>query len=309
MNYNDVYKYLKGIKDIKIPLIYKILFVPIFGVFLCVLGFFISARYPAYSLLIYAFLIILFGLCAFVIILIRAYAPQFVLELVKIKMRRKPNECIIFFVDELGIMDSSIGEIDFSVREVKDKATGLRYEFTDDDVVYYYRVPVIFVSGMSGRAIPAKYVNALHRLKELGFKNFRDVKKFVEKIDKKIGENNLKIKELMAEYEVTKDEKLKNEISRLEKETEQMKKLLEEVEEAISTLPMQPLKLKNIVNFLGNENPEIKLAKANRYYLAGYLRGMKDEGFIQILKWITLLAAIIAIPVVAYVIVKSMGGL
>ncbi|WP_423792085.1 hypothetical protein ACPB8Q_05000 [Methanocaldococcus indicus] len=306
----EVYKYISGIKDIKIPAIFKILFLPIFGIFLSLIGFYLLyTKYYHLNIIIFGLMIIIFGILALIFILIRAYAPEFVLELIKIKFFRKANECIIFFVDELGIMDTSVGEIDFSVREVKDKATGLRYEFSDEDVVYFNRVPVLFVSGISGRAIPAKYVNSLNLLKDLGFKTVKDVKRFIEEHEKRIGEKLKRLNKLKSEYQVLKDENIKLEIEKLEKELEQERNLIKEIEDAISTIPAQTMKLKNVVKVLGNENPEIKMAKAQRFYLAGYIRGQKDEGFIQILKWITIIAIILAAPTITYVIVKAMGGL
>gem|GEM_PF-5477046 len=306
---NEVYKYLAGVRDIKIPLIWKVLFAPIFGIFLCLAGFFLLyTPYYTYNIAIYGILIVILGICALVILLIRFYAPEFVLELIKIKMFRRVNECLIVFVDELGIMDTSVGEIDFSIREVKDKATGCRYEFSDEDIVYYYRVPVLFVNGASGRAIPVKYAEVINKLKEFGFKTVRDVKKFLEKLDKEKGEKLEKLNKLKIDYQVLKDEKIKTEIEKLEAEVKQIDEMIKKVEEAVTTLPYQTIKLKNVIKVLGNENPEIKMAKAQRYYLAGYTRGLKDEGFIQILKWITLIVALIAAPTVTYIIVKSFGG-
>ncbi len=315
-NSDEVYKYLKGIKDIKIPAIYKVLFIPILGILLTIIGFFITfsnyfSKYSDYLIIIYLLLIILFGICALFFVLIKMYAPEFILELMKIKMFRKANECMIVFVDELGIMDTSVGKIDFSLREVVDKGTGLRYEFSDEDIAYYYRVPVLFVSGSSGRALPVKYANAIYKLNELGFKSIKDVKKFLNDIDKNIGEKTNQLKKLKREIEISynknKDE-IKYKIDKLNTEIEELNFIKNEIEEAIQTLPNTTMKLKNIVKVLGNENPEIKMAKAQRYYLAGYTRGLNDEGFIQILKWITLIAALISIPVVAYIVVKALGG-
>ncbi|WP_456373160.1 hypothetical protein [Methanocaldococcus sp.] len=305
----EVVRYLRGVKDIKIPLIYKVLFAPIFGIFLCLIGFFLYyTPYAWINLIIYMILVILLGVVAAIIIMIRAYAPRFVLELMKIKLFRRPNQCILIYVDELGIMETSIGEIDFSVREVKDLDTGLRYDFSEGDVVYYYKVPVIFVNAATARAIPVKHVDTIRQLKKLGFKTLKDVKKFLENTEKKIGENLQKINELKIEYDVTKNDEVKKEITKLEKETRHLKQLIKDVEEALTTLPFKTINLKEVIRELGNENHEIKLAKAQRYYLAGYTRGLRDEGFLQVLKWITLIAALIAMPVVAYIVVKAFGG-
>jgi len=306
---NEVYKYLAGVRDIKIPLIWKVLFAQIFGIFLCLAGFFLLyTKYYIYSVIIYGLLIIILGICILTVLIVKVYAPEFVLELIKIKMFRRANECLIVFVDELGIMDTSVGEIDFSVREVKDKATGCRYEFSDEDIVYYYRVPVLFVNGASGRAIPVKYANVINNLKEFGFKTIRDVKNFFEKLNREKGEKLEKLNKLKVDYHVLKDEKIKTDIEKLEREIKQIDEMIKKLEEAVTTLPHQTIKLKNVVKVLGNENPEIKMAKAQRYYLAGYVRGQRDEGFIQILKWITLIVALIAAPTITYIIVKSFGG-
>ncbi len=309
---NEVLKYLKGVRDIKIPLIYKVLMAPIFGIFLCIVGFFLLyTPYSSLNVIIYGLLIIIFGICALIVLFIRFYAPEFVLELIKIKLLRKANECIIFFVDELGVMDTTVGEIDFSVREVKDKATGARFEFAPGDVVYYYRVPVVFVNGASGRVIPAKYANVIQNLRNLGFKTKSDVKRFMDMKNKRIAEILEKIGKLKRDLDVVDGEtrkKIELEIKKLEEELTKERKEIEQIEDAINEIPWGTIKLQDITKVLGNENPEIKKAKAQRYYLAGYVRGMKDEGFIQILKWITLIVALIAAPTVTYIIVRAMGG-
>ena len=226
-------------------------------------------------------------------------------------MFRMGNECIIFFIDELGVMDTTIGEIDFSIREVKDKATGARFEFSDGDIVYYYRVPVVFVSGKSTRAIPIKYVNIIQNLRDLGFKTKSDVKKFMSEKNKIIAEILENIGKLKRDLDVAVGDDKKNiesNIKKLEMELNKEREGIRQIEEAINEIPLGTIKLQDITKVLGNENPEIKLAKAQRFYLAGYTRGQRDEGFIQILKWITLIVALVSAPTVAYLIIKSFSG-
>ena len=302
----NVKKTLAGHKQIKLPALYYNHIPWIFGIILCNMGFFISLTpYRIYLSYLFGLLIIVFGLCGAVHVLFAFFAPRYLVELVLIKYLRKRDECMLFHIDNLGMGEFSIGKIDFKLREVTDKATGQVWKFKEGDFIFVERIPIVLVAGHSGKAIPVRYVQVLNNLRKLGIKTKADLSRYLNNKHNAISEIQKELNELERDYSINKSNEIKEQIAHKEKELQKELDDIKQIEEAINELPLNTINLVEVTKYLANENPELELAKNERYYLAGKLSAMNDEAFIALLKYGILFAMIIGSVVLGFIMIKQ----
>jgi hypothetical protein len=199
----------------------------------------------------------------------------------------------------------SIGKIDFKLREVTDKATGQVWKFKEGDFIFVERIPIVLVAGHSGKAIPVRYVQVLNNLRKLGIKTKADLSRYLNNKHNAISEIQKELNELERDYSINKSNEIKEQIAHKEKELQKELDDIKQIEEAINELPLNTINLVEVTKYLANENPELELAKNERYYLAGKLSAMNDEAFIALLKYGILFAMIIGSVVLGFIMIKQ----
>jgi len=163
----------------------------------------------------------------------------------------------------------------------------------------------VLVAGHSGKAIPVRYVQVLNNLRKLGIKTKADLSKYLNNKHNAISKIQKELNELERDYSINKSNEIKEQIARKEKELQKELDDIKQIEDAINELPLNTINLVEVTKYLANENPELELAKNERYYLAGKLSAMNDEAFIALLKYGILFAMIVGSVVLGFIMIKQ----
>jgi len=227
----------------------------------------------------------------------RSMTIPIVFDLLKLRLKKERNKCILFTIDASGMLTMKIGIADGTLKKAIDPDINFAYNYTDKDVFMWEGFPALVVYTGIGTALNPSKLAVLQQIHEMGFKSKFDFIQQVKKLETQIEKlkNELEVAEIKNE-----DDKIK-ELSKQLEELQNTKKIIED-----NTQPfcIQFLNLDAVTNFISNENSHLKTLAIETALTAGMQLARRDEIFnpmgLSSMKWIIGLVFMAIIGFIAY---------